>query len=108
MTLSQLGAEQAHLVRLVGELDGRLSETLTQMSQMASFLPEEGLQRLLETNLSTRVEFTSRSKCGDGLSRDRTIGHGGGVKTLFDQGQRCGKLSTPLRTTSVSSNEVEQ
>ena len=58
VTLSQLGAEQEHLVRLVGELDGRLSETLGQMTQMANFLPEEGLQKLLETSLETRSELT--------------------------------------------------
>ena len=61
LALAQLGAEQEHLVRLVGELDGRLSETLTQMTQMASFLPEEGLQRLLETSNAPAEFYRSAS-----------------------------------------------
>ena len=75
LELQQLGAEQEHLVRLVGELDGRLSETLTQMTQMASFLPEEGLQKLLETNLATRSELAGLreewAEVGEALQRLR-------------------------------------
>ena len=56
--VEQLGAEQEYLIKIVGELDGRLGETLEQMTQMAGFgLPEEGLQKLLETQLSTQHEL---------------------------------------------------